>query len=116
MLPSEPKAQLESVSDSSDWNHERNGFTITMAVREVSSTSFHMDRITRVSGIADASLLLVFHAQRKLTLDAARGCNVFVNFVLGDCFDGCEYSYDKTYLPSGWWWGESTNGPRFGMG
>ena len=105
-----PKVELESVSDSSDWNHVGNGspcpdYNHDGCKRGVECEFSHApdhksvrDRlyvsssdISREHGIADFVCW-------------PSGCNVCVRFLLGDCVGLCVYSHDKTYLPSGRWW------------
>ncbi|KAH8981246.1 hypothetical protein EDB92DRAFT_192891 [Lactarius akahatsu] len=77
-----PGKELESVSDSSDWNHWGNGFPCRY---------YNRDGCTRGVVIASGA--------------------TFVYFLLGDCRSGgCTYSHDKTYLPSGRWWDEQKRG------
>ncbi|KAH8979479.1 hypothetical protein EDB92DRAFT_1955086 [Lactarius akahatsu] len=82
--------ELESVSDSSDWNHEGNGFPCRY---------YNHDGCTR--GVE----CKFSHAPDHKSVRDRLGRNVCVQFLFGECrFGSCVYSHDKTYLPSGRWW------------
>ncbi|KAH9035205.1 TPR-like protein [Lactarius pseudohatsudake] len=82
--------ELESVSDSSDWNHEGNGFPCRY---------YNHDGCTR--GVECE----FSHAPDHKSVRDRLGRNVCVQFLFGECrFGSCVYSHDKAYLPSGRWW------------
>ncbi|KAH9172552.1 hypothetical protein EDB89DRAFT_2166499, partial [Lactarius sanguifluus] len=82
--------ELESVSDSSNWNHEGNGFPCRY---------YNHDGCTR--GVECE----FSHAPDHKSVRDRLGRNVCVQFLFGECrFGNCVYSHDKTYLPSGRWW------------
>ncbi|KAI9459565.1 hypothetical protein F5148DRAFT_961781, partial [Russula earlei] len=87
---SEPKAELEleSVSDSSDWNHDVNG----IACRFYNHDGYLCGTRCRLS-----------HAPDYRIVRDRLGRNVCVFLLLGNCKFGdlgCIYSHDKKYLPS----------------
>ncbi|KAH9059450.1 hypothetical protein EDB83DRAFT_2224440 [Lactarius deliciosus] len=85
------KVELESVSDSSDFNHEGNG---------VPCRSYNHD------GCKQGLECRFSHAPDYKSVRDRLGRNVCLHFLLGDCRVGsCVYSHDKAYLPSGRWWG-----------
>ncbi|KAH8978379.1 hypothetical protein EDB86DRAFT_942928 [Lactarius hatsudake] len=89
---SEKKAELESASDSSDWNHEGN---------RIPCRFYNHDGCMRSTGCRFS------HAPDHKSVRDRLGRNVCMHFLLGDCKFGssvCVYSHDKTYLPSGRWW------------
>ncbi|KAF8268653.1 hypothetical protein EI94DRAFT_1727155 [Lactarius quietus] len=88
----EPKLELESVSDSSDWNHEGNGIPC---------------RFYNHEGCMRGTECRFSHAPDHKSVRDHLGRNVCMYFLLEDCRFGrsaCVYSHDKTYLPSGRWW------------
>ncbi|KAI9438976.1 hypothetical protein H4582DRAFT_1946018 [Lactarius indigo] len=86
----DPGKELESVSDSSDWNHEGNGFPCWY---------YNHDACTRGAECKFS------HAPDHKSVRDRLGRNVCVQFLFGDCrFGSCVYSHDRTYLPSGRWW------------
>ncbi|KAH8976948.1 hypothetical protein EDB92DRAFT_1898219 [Lactarius akahatsu] len=85
------KVELESVSDSSDFNHEGNG---------VPCRSYNHD------GCKQGLECRFSHTPDYKSVRDRLGRNVCLHFLLGDCrVSSCVYSHDKTYLPSGRWWG-----------
>ncbi|KAH8978380.1 hypothetical protein EDB86DRAFT_3090749 [Lactarius hatsudake] len=86
----DPGKELESVSDSSDWNHWGNGFPCQYYNRDGCTQGFECE---------------FSHAPDHKSVRDRLERNVCVYFLLGDCkYGGCAYSHDKTYLPSGRWW------------
>ncbi|KAI9451491.1 hypothetical protein BJY52DRAFT_1125121 [Lactarius psammicola] len=86
----DPGKELESVSDSSDWNHEGNGFPC---------------RYYNHDGCMRGVECRFSHAPDHKSVRDRLGRNVCVHFLFGDCrFGSCVYSHDKTYLPLGRWW------------
>ncbi|KAI9507662.1 hypothetical protein F5148DRAFT_969472, partial [Russula earlei] len=86
---SEPKAELEleSVSDSSDWNHDGNGIAC---------------RIYNHDGYLCGTRCRLSHAPDYRIVRDRLGRNVCVFFLLGNGKFGdfgCIYSHDKKYLP-----------------
>ncbi|KAI9451493.1 hypothetical protein BJY52DRAFT_1190926 [Lactarius psammicola] len=86
----DPGKELESVSDSSDWNHVGNGLPCR-----------HYNHDGCMRGVE----CRFSHAPDHRGVRDRLGRNVCVHFLLGDCRSGsCVFSHDKTYLPSGRWW------------
>ncbi|KAF8268649.1 hypothetical protein EI94DRAFT_1785746 [Lactarius quietus] len=85
----DPKVELESVSDSSDWNHEGNSFPCSY---------YNHD------GCTQGVKCEFSHGPDHRSVRDRLGRNVCVNFLVGTCLGGCVYSHDKTFLPSGRWW------------
>ncbi|KAI9438977.1 hypothetical protein H4582DRAFT_107123 [Lactarius indigo] len=86
----DPGKELESVSDSSDWNHWGND-----------SPCWYYNRDGCTRGVECE----FSHAPDYKSVRDRLGRNVCVHFLLGDCKSGsCAYSHDRTYLPSGRWW------------
>ncbi|KAF8258067.1 hypothetical protein EI94DRAFT_1755912 [Lactarius quietus] len=85
----DPTIELESVSDSSDWNHEGNGFPCSYYNHDGCKPGIECD---------------FSHGPDHKSVRDRLGRNVCVLFLLGYCFGRCAYSHDMTYLPSGRWW------------
>ncbi|KAH9983249.1 hypothetical protein BJV74DRAFT_851408 [Russula compacta] len=86
------KAELESVSDSSDWNHDGNGIPCRFYNRD---------------GCKHGTACKYSHSPDHKSVRDRLGRNVCMYFLLECCRFGdsaCVYSHDKTYLPSGRWW------------
>ncbi|KAI0284828.1 hypothetical protein BC826DRAFT_1109520 [Russula brevipes] len=91
-VPSATKVELESVSDSSDWNHEGNGIPC---------------RFYNHDGCMRGTDCRFSHAPDHKSVRDRLGRNVCMYFLLGYCKFGdsaCVYSHDKVHLPPGRWW------------
>ena len=111
-----PKVELESVSDSSDWNHVGNGlpcldYNHDGCKRGDECEFSHAPDYASVRDrlyVSSSDISLLAHGIADFVWWPS-GRNVCVHFLLGNCSAPCEYSHDKTYLPSGRWW-ESEEG------
>jgi len=86
------KVELESVSDSPDWNQEGN---------DIPCRFYNHDGCLRGTDCRFS------HAPDHKSVRDRLGRNVCMYFLLGNCkFGGsaCVYSHDKTYLSSGRWY------------
>ncbi|KAN0129038.1 hypothetical protein V8E53_013188 [Lactarius tabidus] len=83
------KYELESVSDSSDWNHEGDGSPCS---------NYNLDGCMRGAECEFS------HGPDYKSVRDRLGRNVCVNFLVGSCSGECACSHDNTYLPSGRWW------------
>ena len=114
-LPTCPKVELESVSDSSEWNHVGNGFPCPYYNHDGCKRGDECEFSHAPDHKSVRDRLYVSSSDISLAHGIAdfvcwpSGRNICVRFLLGDCSAPCVYSHDKTYLPSGQWW-ESEEG------
>jgi len=87
--PNDPKFELESVSDSSDWNRMGNGFPCSHYNHDGCSRGVNCE---------------LSHGPDDKSVRDRLGRNVCVRFLVDDCRGMCMYSHDRTHLPSGRWW------------